>query len=72
MRPSSAQTDNFANAASGLDLEFPVDPGFESKLNPISPDSLFRMNQWLVESRDARPGFEEQRLRDKCNVEFVL
>ena len=30
------------------------------------------MNQWLVESRDARPGFEEQRLRDKCNVEFVL
>lgn len=54
------------------DLEFPVDPNFVSKPPRLPWDVAFRGCEEALPWHTARPGFEERRLADKVDVEFVL
>ncbi|MDB6022102.1 MAG: hypothetical protein JWQ04_1959 [Pedosphaera sp.] len=64
--------DEILEYKTNLDLELPFDSDFLSCLPPISADEMFRYNQKFVEEFNSRPDAEELRLRDKCDVEFVL
>ena len=76
MKPLSEQPDDSVKPAgalsSGPELELPDDPGFISEPPRMSADAIFRINQSQMKFFNSRPGAEEQRLREKCNVPFVL
>jgi len=76
MKPSSGQPDKLAEAAapysSGPFLEFPADPGFVSVPPRMTADQMFRFNMEQMKFFNARPEIAERRLRDKCDVPFVL
>jgi hypothetical protein len=76
MKPSSGQPDKLAEAAApystGPDLEFPVDPGFISQPPRMTADQMYHFNMELMTFFNTRPEVAERRLRDKCDVPFVL
>jgi len=53
-------------------LELPEDSSFISEPPRMSADAIFWINQSQMKFFNSRPGAEEQRLREKCNVPFVL
>jgi hypothetical protein len=72
MKQSSGQHDKVSKVTTDLDFELPDEPGFISRTHPMSANALYRHNQWFVKAFNTRPGAEERRLRDKCDVPFVL
>jgi hypothetical protein len=75
MTPSSGNSNNLEKIKTppyDLDLEFPVDPTFESKTIPTSVDALFRFVESEIKHKGLPPNFMEDRLRDKCYEEFKL
>ena len=72
MRQSSKQADKVVNPKTELDLEFPDAPDFISRPPRMTPDAMYVLNQPMVEAFNSRPDAEEERLRTKCHVEFVL
>jgi hypothetical protein len=53
-------------------LDLPDGTGFESKQVRVGLDAMIRRCEELLPIFNSRPGAEEERLRDKCDVEFVL
>jgi hypothetical protein len=76
MKPSSEEPGNSTEKAfplsSGPMLEFPVDPDFISEPPRRSADEMYRINQTQLKFYNSIPGLEERRLRDKCDVPFIL
>ena len=76
MKPSSGQPDKLEEPAglysSGPSLNFPVDPDFVSEMPRRTADQMFRFNMGQMKFFNNLPGAAEQRLRDKCDVPFVL
>ncbi len=53
-------------------LELPDGTSFESKQVRVGLDAMIRRCEELLPIFNSRPGAEEERLQDKCDVEFVL
>lgn len=55
-----------------LELEFPDGTGFESKYVRVGLEAMIEICESRLELFNSHPGAQERRLRDKCNIEFVL
>jgi hypothetical protein len=53
-------------------LELPDGSDFSSHRQRIGLDAMIRFCEANLALFNSRPGAEEQRLREKCNVPFVL
>lgn len=53
-------------------LELPDGTGFESQYVRVGLEKMVELCESRLELFNSRPDAEERRLRDKCNVEFVL
>lgn len=54
------------------DLEFPVNPDFDSRPPRIDPQLMLKRCAETMPWRNSRPGERERRLAEKIPVEFVL
>ena len=54
------------------DLRFPDGHGVELRTYTLTPDEVLRLSAVRLPLVTAWPGFEEERLRSKCRVPFVL
>lgn len=57
---------------SGLELEFPDWSGQNSVPSTATADDMHRLSEMLLPRITTRPGFDEERLKSKIAVEFVL
>jgi hypothetical protein len=53
-------------------LELPDGSGFNSHTQRIGLDAMIRFCEANLALFNSRPGAEKRRLREKCNVPFVL
>ena len=53
-------------------LELPDGSGFESRSVRVGLDAMIQLCEERLHLFNARPGAEAERLRDKCDVEFIL
>jgi hypothetical protein len=53
-------------------LEFPEGSGVEPQTHSLPADEVIRLSEERLPFITSRPGFEEERLRSKCQVPFEL
>ncbi len=53
-------------------LELPDGTGFESRQVRVGLEAMVELCESRLELFNSRPDADDRRLRDKCNVEFVL
>jgi hypothetical protein len=76
MKHSSGEPgDHHADAgyfAGAPELDLPDDPGFISESPRVNADVLYRHNLSQMKFLNSRPGADEQRFREKCDVPFEI
>ena len=70
------QTVSEAKRPSGLpphlDFELPDWSGQVERRTPVAAEALIQRSEELLPHRNRQPGSAEERLRNKCSVEFVM
>ena len=61
-----------AKLLAGCDIALPFDPHFVSKSPNVELAIMFKRCEELLSLQTSKFGFEEKRLRDKVDIEFVL
>ena len=57
---------------SALDLDFPDWSGQKRAPSTATADDMHRLSEMLLPRITSRPGFDEERLKSRNSVEFIL
>lgn len=71
-RPQDSRSNNDHLIRLDDTLELPDGTGFESDYVRVGLEAMVELCEARLPFFNSRPDAEERRLRDKCNVEFVL